>query len=135
MAILGYFQDHRPESLGRSSLCPVDVPHEGRCSFIAIGISDGGKWVFNQACTMPRNHAVIRFEVKKGRFGAVFPDHRLGRGKHMCKASSPSSTVISNALPKTRTQLGPSSSLDYRAGLTLLRFYTTFWGPRVSYTF
>ena len=34
--------------------------------------------------------------------------------------------VISNALRKTRTQLGPSSSLDYRAGFTLSRFYTTF---------
>ena len=34
--------------------------------------------------------------------------------------------VIFNALSKTRTQLGPSSSLDYRAGLTLSRFYTTF---------
>ena len=35
-------------------------------------------------------------------------------------------TVISNVLTKTRTQLGPSSSLDYRAGFTLSRFYTTF---------
>ena len=28
------------------------------------------------------------------------------------------------ALHKTRTQLGPSLSLDYRAGFTLSRFYT-----------
>ena len=34
--------------------------------------------------------------------------------------------MISHALRKTRTQLGSSSSLDYRAGFTLLWFYTTF---------
>ena len=47
-----------------------------------------------------------------------------GLWRHICKASSLSSAVISNALRKTRTQLGPGSSLDYRAGFTLSRFYT-----------
>ena len=46
--------------------------------------------------------------------------------RHMCKESGLSSMVISNALRKTRTQLGPSSCLDYRGGFTLSRFYTTF---------
>ena len=34
--------------------------------------------------------------------------------RHISKASGLSSTVISNALRKTRTQLGPSSSLDLK---------------------
>ena len=42
--------------------------------------------------------------------------------RHISKASSLSSTVISNALRNTRTQLAPSSSLDYRAGFTLSRY-------------
>ena len=46
--------------------------------------------------------------------------------RNICKASGRCCTVISNALSKTRTQLGPSSILDYRAGFTLSRFYTTF---------
>ena len=46
--------------------------------------------------------------------------------KQICKASGLSSTVISKALRMTRTQLGPSSRLDYRVGFTLSRFYTTF---------
>ena len=46
-----------------------------------------------------------------------------------------SSTEISNALRKTRTQLGPSLSLNYRAGFILSRFYTPPYGPRMSNTF
>ena len=44
-------------------------------------------------------------------------------------------TAFSYEVGKTRTQLGPSSSLDYQAGFTLSRFYTTFQGPRLSNTF
>ena len=79
---------------------------------MTIGLSKDGKWVFNKACTTPWCHAVVHFEVKTSRFLAVFQDDRPDRGGTSLK-SSLSSTVISNALRKTRTQLGPSSSLDY----------------------
>ena len=35
---------------------------------MAIGLSKDGKWVFNEACTTPWCHAVVRFEVKMSRF-------------------------------------------------------------------
>ena len=35
---------------------------------MAIGLSKDGKWVFNKACTTPRCHAVVHFEVKMSRF-------------------------------------------------------------------
>ena len=92
---------------------------------MAIGLSKDGKWVFNKACTTPWCHAVVHFEVKMSRFPAAFQDHRRNHGGTSLKEAV-SSTVISNALRKTRTQLGPSSSLDYRARFTLSRFYTTF---------
>ena len=41
---------------------------------MAIGLSNDGKWVFNKACTTPRCHAVVHFEVKMSRFCAVFQD-------------------------------------------------------------
>ena len=47
---------------------------------MAIGLSKDGKWVFNKACTMPWCHAVVHFEVKRGRFPAVFQDNRPDRG-------------------------------------------------------
>ena len=81
-------------------MCQVGVCNEGRWSSMEFGLSKGGKWVFNTACTMP--------------------------WCHISKGSGLSSTVISNALRKTRTQLGPSSSLDYRAQFTLSKFYTPF---------
>ena len=31
---------------------------------MAIALSNDGKWVFNEACTMPWCHAVVHFEVK-----------------------------------------------------------------------
>ena len=37
-------------------------------SFMAIGLSKDGKWVFNKACTTPWCHAVVHFEVKTSRF-------------------------------------------------------------------
>ena len=79
---------------------------------MAVGILKDGKWVFNKACTTPWCHAVVHFEVKTRRFLAVFQDDSPDRGGTSLK-SSLSSMVISNALRKTRTQLGPSSSLDY----------------------
>ena len=48
------------------------VCDEGRYSFMAIGPSNDGKWVFNKACTTPWCHAVVHFEVKMSRFPAVF---------------------------------------------------------------
>ena len=48
----------------------------GRCSFMAMGLSNDGKWVFNKACTTPWCHAVVHFEVKTSRFCAVFQDDR-----------------------------------------------------------
>ena len=44
------------------------VSDEGRCSFMAIGLSKDGKWVFNKGCTTPWCHAVVNFEVKTSRF-------------------------------------------------------------------
>ena len=61
---LGGFQDDRPENSGRSPLCQVGVCNEGRCSSMAIGLSNDGKWVFHKACTMPWCHTVVHFEVK-----------------------------------------------------------------------
>ena len=65
---LGYFQDDRPENPGRSPVCQAGVCNEGRCSSMAIWLSNDGKWVFNTACTMPWCHAVVHFEVKMSRF-------------------------------------------------------------------
>ena len=65
---LGYFQDDRSESSGRSLVCHVGVSDEGRCCFIAIGPSKDGKWVFNKTCTMPWCNTVVHFEVKMSRF-------------------------------------------------------------------
>ena len=39
---------------------------------MAIGLSNGGKWVFNKACTMAWCHTVVHFEVKTIRFWARF---------------------------------------------------------------
>ena len=67
-AVSGYLQDDRPESSGRSPLRQAGVSHEGRCSFMAIGLSKDGKWVFNKACTTPWCHAGVYFEVKRSQF-------------------------------------------------------------------
>ena len=61
-------------------MCQVGVCNEGRCSSMAIGLSNHGKWVFNMACTMPWCHTVVHFEVKTSRFLAVFQDNRPDRG-------------------------------------------------------
>ena len=52
-------------------MCQAGVSDEGRCYFMAIGLSKDGKWVFNKACTTPWCHAVVHFEVKMSRFRAV----------------------------------------------------------------
>ena len=93
---------------------------------MVIGLSKDGKWVFNKACTKPWCRASVHFEVKMSCFPAAFQDHCRNHGGTSGKASGLSSTVISHALRKFKTQLGPSSSLDYRAVFTLSRFYTTF---------
>ena len=49
-------------------MCQVGVCNEGRCSSMAIGLSNDGKWVFNMACTTPWCHTVVHFEVKMSRF-------------------------------------------------------------------
>ena len=49
-------------------MCQVGVCNEGRCSSIAIGLSNDCKWVFNMACTMRWCHAVVHFEVKMSPF-------------------------------------------------------------------
>ena len=49
-------------------MCQVGICNEGRCSSMAIGLSNDGKWVFNKACTMPWCHVVVLFEVKMSRF-------------------------------------------------------------------
>ena len=49
-------------------MCQVGVCNEGRCSSMAIGLSNDGKWVFNTACIMPWCHTVVHFEVKMSRF-------------------------------------------------------------------
>ena len=56
------------------------VSDEGRCSFMAIGPSKDGKWVFNKVCTTPWCHAVVHFEVRMSRFPAVFQDNRRKHG-------------------------------------------------------
>ena len=50
----------------------VPVSNEGRCSFMAIGLSKECKWVFNMACAMPWCHTVVHFEVKMSRSSAAF---------------------------------------------------------------
>ena len=61
-------------------MCQVGVCNEGRCSSMAIGLSNDGKWVFNMPCTMPWCHTVVHFELKMSRFWAVFQDDRPDRG-------------------------------------------------------
>ena len=75
-ADFGCFQDDRPKISGRSPLRQAGVSDEGRCSFMAIGLSKDGEWGFNKACTTPWCHAVVHFEVKISRFPAAFLDHR-----------------------------------------------------------
>ena len=48
--------------MGQAGVC-----NEGRCSFMAFGLSNDGKRVFNEACTTPWCHAVVHFEVKMSR--------------------------------------------------------------------
>ena len=49
-------------------MCQGGVCNEGRCSFMAIWLSNDGKSVFNMACTTPWYHTVAHFEVKMSRF-------------------------------------------------------------------
>ena len=49
-------------------MCQVGVSNEGRCSSMAIGLSNDGNRVFNTACTMLWCHTVVQFEVKMNRF-------------------------------------------------------------------
>ena len=46
----------------------VGVCNKGRCSSMAIRVSNDGKWVLNLACTMPWCQTVVHFEVKMSRF-------------------------------------------------------------------
>ena len=80
---LGCFQDDRPENLGRSPVRRVGVFHEGRCSFVTIGVSLGGKWVFYKACSMPRCHTLVHFELKTSHFLPVFQDDRPNADAHL----------------------------------------------------
>ena len=68
LGCFGCFQDDRPESSGRWTLRQAGVSDEGRCSFMAIGLSNDGKWVSNKACTTLWCHAVVHFESKTSRF-------------------------------------------------------------------
>ena len=61
-------------------MCQVGICNEGRCSSMAIGLSNDSKWVFNKACTMPWCHTVVDFQVKMSRFSAMFKDDRPDRG-------------------------------------------------------
>ena len=69
-------------------MCQVNVCNEGRCSSMAIGLSNDGKWVFNMACTMPWCHTVVHFEVKISRFSAVFEDDCPGPGGTSAKQAA-----------------------------------------------
>ena len=63
-------------------------PMRARCSFMAIRLSNDGKWVFNKACTTAWCHALVHFEVKMSRYSAVFQDdHRDCGGKSAQQAS------------------------------------------------
>ena len=49
-------------------MCPMRVCNKGRCSSMAIGKSNDGKWVFNKACTMPWCQMVVHYVVKMSLF-------------------------------------------------------------------
>ena len=49
-------------------MCQVRICNKGRCSSMAIGQSNDGKWVLNKACTMPWCHTGVHFVVKMSRF-------------------------------------------------------------------
>ena len=68
-------------------MCQVGVCNEGRCSSMAIGLSNDGKWVFNKARTMPWCHTVVHFEVEMSRFLAMFQDDCPDRGGAYAKQS------------------------------------------------
>ena len=96
-AVFGCFQDDRPESSGRSPLRQASVSDEARSSFMAIGLSNDGKWVFNKACTTPWCHAVVHFQVKTSRFRAVFQDdHPENSGRSLVCAVGDSSQRCSS---------------------------------------
>ena len=44
-------------------MCQVRVCNEGRCSSMAIGLSNDGKSVLNTSCIMPWCNTVVHFEV------------------------------------------------------------------------
>ena len=95
-------------------MCHLGVSNEGR-STAHSGWSKGCKWLFNEVSVAPRCHAVVHSEAEMGRFLACFKDNhpkRSGRRPvcHVGVSSEgrSSSTSISCAMSKTRTQLGPS---------------------------
>ena len=53
-------------------MCRVRVSSEGRRSFIAIGLSNDGKWAFKKDCMMTGCHAVVHCEVRRAVFEPCF---------------------------------------------------------------
>ena len=122
MAVLGLFSGQRIESSGRSPLCKVGTSNEGRCSSMANGLSNDGKWVFNKACTMPWCHTVGHFEVNMSRFCALFQDDHPDRGGKSLRQA----VFLQRCFAMLYARLGPSSVLVHvlitELGLPCRRF-------------
>ena len=56
-------------------MCRVGVCTKGRCSSMAIGLSNDGKCMFNNWCD-----TVVHFEVRLSRFWTVSKDNRRYHG-------------------------------------------------------
>ena len=54
---------------------------------MAIGLSENGEWVVNEACTTPWCNPVVPFELKMSGFRAVFQHNRPDRGGTSAKQS------------------------------------------------
>ena len=65
-------------------MCQVGVCNEGRCSLMAIGLSNDGKRVFNKACAMAWCHTVVHFEVKMSRF-SIQASSKQASKKSLCR--------------------------------------------------
>ena len=93
-------------------MCQVGVSN---VSSTVIGLSNNCKWVSKEASPTAWCHAVVHFEVKMSCYSAFCSDRCPERSRPwpVCHGGVSnkgrcSSTAISHAMSKTRTQLGPS---------------------------
>ena len=56
----------------RAAVPHVYVSNKDSSSFTVLGLSNDGKWVFDEASLTPWCHAVVHFVMKMSHFSACF---------------------------------------------------------------